>query len=89
MTEEQRQEEQNFNLFRDILSDPIVQKCSTTSSSKTKSKVRKARAGRKTAIKPVIKDVDPDEQNQNDAEELGEFIDVRISSVSHYKERII
>lgn len=75
MMEEQRISESNFQLFREILSDPIVQKC-TSSSTKHKTKVRKARAGRKTAIKPVTPQLNAEEEDTNDAEELGEFIDV-------------
>lgn len=75
MMDEQRIEESNFQLFREMLSDPIVQKC-TTSSSKQKSKVRKARVGRKTAIKPVKSQLSVEDENENNAEELGEFIDV-------------
>jgi hypothetical protein len=79
--EEQRVSESNFQLFREILSDPIVQKC-TSSSTKHKTKVRKARAGRKTAIKPVTPQLSQEEENKNDAEDLGEFIDVCVDTVT-------
>ncbi|KAG4421432.1 hypothetical protein IFR04_005491 [Cadophora malorum] len=59
-------EESNFQLFRDCLSTPLIEKSTTTPAKKP----RKARAGRKNAIKPVIQAEEP-----NDAEELGEFID--------------
>lgn len=75
MAEEQQTEDSNLQLFREILSDPIVQKCSSVAT-KQKYKARKAKAGRKTAIKPVIQPVDAKEEDRNDAEELGEFIDV-------------
>lgn len=60
-------EESNFQLFRDCLSTPLIEKSTATPAKKP----RKARAGRKNAIKPVIQAEEP-----NDAEELGEFIDV-------------
>ncbi|KAK0113723.1 hypothetical protein ONS95_013971 [Cadophora gregata] len=59
-------EESNFQLFRDCLSTQLIEN-STTSTAK---KPRRARAGRKNAIKPVNQTDEP-----NDAEELGEFID--------------
>ncbi|KAL2072205.1 hypothetical protein VTL71DRAFT_11548 [Oculimacula yallundae] len=61
-------EESNFQLFRDCLSTPLIAK-STNTATPTKTP-RKARGGRKNAIKPVIQTEEP-----NDAEELGEFID--------------
>lgn len=72
---DQHIEESNFQLFREILSDPIVQKCASPTS-RQKSKVRKAKAGRKTAIKPIAKEFSVEEGNKSDAEDLGDFIDV-------------
>ena len=62
-------ENSNFQLFRDCLSTPLIEKSSTT----PHKKVRKARAGRKTAIKPVTT---PREEEPNDAAELADFVDV-------------
>ncbi|KAH7369834.1 hypothetical protein BKA65DRAFT_561149 [Rhexocercosporidium sp. MPI-PUGE-AT-0058] len=59
-------EESNFQLFRDCLSTPLIEKSTSTPTKKA----RKARGGRKNAIKPVLQAEEP-----NDAEELGEFID--------------
>ncbi|KAE8450026.1 hypothetical protein EG329_007165 [Mollisiaceae sp. DMI_Dod_QoI] len=60
-------ESSNFQLFRECLSTPLIEKSSTTPEKKT----RKARGScrRKTAIKPVTVE-EPD-----DAEELADFID--------------
>lgn len=70
-------EDSNFQLFREILSSLIIEKCTTSSaSSKPRTKARKTKAGRKTAIKPVSRDVTIEEEEKNDAEELCEFIDV-------------
>lgn len=63
----------NFQLFRDCLSTPLIEK-STGEAAKKK---RKLRNGRKTAIKPVASSLTTDERN--DAEELADFIDVCIS----------
>jgi len=73
-------EESNFQLFRDCLSTPLIEKSTTTPAKKP----RKARAGRKNAIKPVIQAEEP-----NDTEELGEFIDVSSprSSISQFEIR--
>jgi hypothetical protein len=63
-------EEANFQIFRDCLSTPLIEKSSTQPANKT----RKARGNgrRKTAIKPVSVET----EEPNDAEELAEFIDV-------------
>lgn len=66
-------ESSNFQLFRECLSTPLIEKSRTTP---TKIK-RKVKAGRKTAIKPVAKEPG-DVTEQNDAEELGEFIAVSV-----------
>jgi hypothetical protein len=58
-------ESSNFQLFRDCISTPLIEKSVT----KPEKKTRKGR--KKTAIKPII----PVEE-QDDAEELAEFIDV-------------
>jgi hypothetical protein len=62
-------ESSNFQLFRDCISTPLIERSTTSPSKKT----RKGRGNgrRKTAIKPVIPVEEPD-----DAEELAEFIDV-------------
>jgi len=67
-------EESNFQLFREILSNPLIEKSSTTTASTKKTK--KNRGGRKSAIKPVTRA--PEIEERDDAEELGEFIDVRL-----------
>ncbi|CZT08379.1 hypothetical protein WAI453_007274 [Rhynchosporium graminicola] len=59
-------EESNFQLFRDCLATPLIEKSTNTPTKPP----RKARGGRKNAIKPVTQAEEP-----NDAEELGEFID--------------
>ncbi|KAH8687661.1 hypothetical protein BGZ60DRAFT_394135 [Tricladium varicosporioides] len=61
-------ETSNFQLFRDLISEPLIEKSSTTPEKKTK----RNRLGRKSAIKPVV--AKPDEE-VNDAEELAEFIE--------------
>ena len=72
-------EESNFQLFREILSSLIIEKCAP-SESKTRTRARKAKAGRKNVIKPVERDITIVEaEERNDAEELGEFIDVRFA----------
>ena len=58
----------NFQLFRDCLSNPLIEK-STEAPSKIKTRNK---SGRKTAIKPVIVET----TEQNNADELAEFIDV-------------
>lgn len=72
-------EESNFQLFRDCLSTPLIEKSSSTPTKKA----RKARNGRKNAIKPVMQTEEP-----NDAEELGEFIDVSKLSIPNALTRI-
>jgi hypothetical protein len=62
-------ESANFQLFRDCLSTPLIEK-STEQPSKTK-KIRN-KSGRKTAMKPVA----VHKTENNDADELAEFIDV-------------
>lgn len=66
-------EDANFQVFRDCLSNPMIEKSSQQPAKKT----RKARVRRKTAIKPVEATI----QEPNDAEELSEFIDVCPSSI--------
>lgn len=66
-------DDENFQLFRDCLSTPLIEK----SSIKPAKKVRKARAGRKTAIKPVSDST----EEPNDAAELAEFVDVQVMHV--------
>lgn len=62
----------NFQLFRECLSTPLIQKSTSNTNTPVK-QTRKARGGRKNAIKPVVQ---AEEDSPNDAEELGEFIDV-------------
>ncbi|TVY91474.1 hypothetical protein LAWI1_G003256 [Lachnellula willkommii] len=62
-------EEHNFQLFRECLSTPLIEKSSTAPTKK----VRKARAGRKTAIKPVASAAT---EEADDAAELADFVDV-------------
>jgi hypothetical protein len=62
-------ESSNYQLFRDCLSTPLIEK-STEAPSKTKK--TRTKSGRKTAIKPVIVET----TEQNNADELAEFIDV-------------
>ncbi|KAH6683106.1 hypothetical protein B0J14DRAFT_575103 [Halenospora varia] len=61
-------ENSNFQLFRDLISEPLIEKSTTTSKKKT----NKNRLGRKTAIKSVATRAD---EEVNDAEELAEFIE--------------
>ncbi|KAN0101833.1 hypothetical protein V8E51_012343 [Hyaloscypha variabilis] len=62
-------EDVNFQIFRDCLSTPLIEKSPEQPAKKT----RKARENsrRKRAIKPVIHET----EEANDAEELAEFID--------------
>ena len=62
-------ETSNFQVFRDCLSTPLIQK-----STEQPPKVKKARnnSGRKTVIKPVI----IKKAETSDTDELAEFIDV-------------
>ena len=62
-------ESSNFQLFRDCLSTPLIEK-STEQPSKTKRARNKF--GRKTAMKPIA----VHNTESNDADELAEFIDV-------------
>ncbi|KUJ14712.1 uncharacterized protein LY89DRAFT_619807, partial [Mollisia scopiformis] len=57
----------NYQLFRECLSTPLIEKSSTKPESKTKKSRGSGR--RKTAIKPVVA------QEPDDAEELADFID--------------
>jgi hypothetical protein len=62
-------EDANFDLFREILSTPLIAKSSSSPTQKRKPR------GRKTEIKRVeSSSVD----ERDDAAELGEFIDVRV-----------
>ncbi|ATZ47460.1 hypothetical protein BCIN_02g07360 [Botrytis cinerea B05.10] len=71
-------EEPNFRIFLDCISTPLIEQCTSASNSNTsKRKTRKAKAGRKTAIKPLSKEIDVEEARINDAAELAEFIEVR------------
>jgi hypothetical protein len=65
-------EDANFQVFRDCLSGPLIEKSSTELGKKH----RKARGNsrRKAAIKPIQIEL----EERNDAEELAEFIDVCI-----------
>jgi hypothetical protein len=69
------EETANFELFRDCLSTPLIQKFAT-SPPKPKRK-RKNDHGRKKS-QAVKADVSLEDENSKDAEELSEFIDVRI-----------
>lgn len=62
-------ERSNFQLFRDCLSTPLIEK-STEQPPKTKRARNKS--GRKTAVKPVA----VHKAESNDADELAEFIEV-------------
>jgi hypothetical protein len=62
-------EASNFQLFRDCLSTPLIEK-STENPSKTKKARNKS--GRKTAIKPVV----VEKAETSDADDLADFIDV-------------
>jgi 5-methylcytosine-specific restriction endonuclease McrA len=70
-------EEANFQIFRDCLSTPLIEKFSTQPAKKT----RKARGNgrRKTAINPVAVET----EETNDAEELADFIDVGTSWIAN------
>ena len=65
-------EEANYASFRDCLSTPLIEKSSTKASKKGK-RVRGNRIGRKTAIKPVVR---VEKEDEDDATELAEFVDV-------------
>lgn len=72
-------EEPNFRIFLDCISTPLIEQCASASSPNTsKRKTRKAKAGRKTTIKPVSKEINVEETEINDAAELAEFIEVRL-----------
>ncbi|TGO44684.1 hypothetical protein BOTNAR_0766g00020 [Botryotinia narcissicola] len=76
-------EEPNFRIFLDCISTPLIEQCTSASDPNTsKRKMRKAKAGRKTAIKPLSKENDVEETKTNDAEELAEFIE-KYSRISH------
>jgi hypothetical protein len=62
-------ESSNFQLFRDCISTPLIEKTTTLPSKKARN--IRGNGRRKTAIKPVTPVEDPD-----DSEELAEFIDV-------------
>jgi hypothetical protein len=63
-------EEANFQIFRDCLSTPLIEKSSTQPAKKS----RKTRGnGRR---KTVINTVSIEAKEPNDAEELAEFVDV-------------
>jgi hypothetical protein len=64
-------EDSNFQIFRDCLSTPLIEK----SAEQPVKKTRKAR-GRKAAIKPIEHEI----KESDDAEELSEFIGVCPSS---------
>jgi hypothetical protein len=66
-------EDSNFQIFRDCLSTPLIEKSSEQPTKKT----RKARGNgrRKSATKPIEAEIG----EPNGAEELAEFIDVCIS----------
>jgi hypothetical protein len=67
---EDENESSNFQLFRECLSTPLIEKSSIAPTKKA----RKARAGRKTAIKPVS--VSTAAEESNNAVELADFVDV-------------
>lgn len=66
------EEQSNYQLFRDCLSTPLIEKSVTEVPKKKKTR----KYGRKTAIKPVSA---PAADEANDAEELADFIDVSVS----------
>jgi hypothetical protein len=66
---EDESEVANFQLFRECLSTPLIEKSSITPPKKG----RKARAGRKTAIKSLSVSA---AEEPNDAAELADFVDV-------------
>lgn len=66
-------ESSNFQLFRDCLSTPLIEK---STEEPAKSKKARNKSGRKIAIKPVI----VEKSETSDADELAEFIDVCSSS---------
>ena len=59
----------NYETFRDCVSELVLSKLSKSATTK-----KKRVKGRKNEIKPVIRPVEEDETE--DAEELGEFIEV-------------
>lgn len=73
MSSDERQK--NRDLFRDCLSGPLVQRFALH---EAKSLRKRKSKGRKKDIKLVKDEVKSSETLQNQVEELGEFIDVRI-----------
>ncbi|RDL32558.1 Uncharacterized protein BP5553_09014 [Venustampulla echinocandica] len=74
-------EEANFQLFRDCLSTPLIDK-SSTSPPKKKKKIRRARGtGSRKATVQIPQNVEEDLDRQNDAEDLAEFIDYLASEI--------
>lgn len=74
------EEGSNFRVFLDCISAPLIEKCTSspplTSNSKRKTRAN-AKAGRKTAIKPVSIDIhEANERGLKDVAELADFIEV-------------
>ena len=73
---EDENEAANFQLFRECLSTPLIEKSSIV----PPKKARKARGGRKTAIKTVS--VSAGEEPEDAAAELAEFVDVNACCIN-------
>lgn len=69
-------EEQNFDLFRDILSTPLIAKSTPSPTRKKKSRGKKTGKSGVEAAKPSEDVPAPSTESMGDAAELGEFIDV-------------
>lgn len=71
------EEQSNYETFRECLSEPILKSLSTPPEKPKKKK--RVKKNSKTDITPdeTEKSVDDAESMSNDAEDLGEFIDVR------------
>lgn len=67
-------ESSNYELFRDILATPLIEKCSSQG---TPPKARQKRKSRRKSAASATQAVNaPLSEESNDAEELAEFIDV-------------
>ncbi|KAI9725043.1 MAG: hypothetical protein M1812_000319 [Candelaria pacifica] len=65
------EERSNYETFRDCLSGPVIQK----SAVKSKPKGRRSSKGRKNAIKPIASISPKDAADEQDADDLAEFVD--------------
>lgn len=64
----------NFQIFRDCLAGPLIQKSSTTTTSVDKRTRKGGRKGKKNGS--ALREIAYDNEGPSDADELAEFIDV-------------